>query len=153
MDIETTPEQLSSQHIQQEDETMDNYIIPEDDVDVNQYVNTINVFTVYFKKLFEKSPNYHMFSDIDYNKEQSTNRCMEYLYEEMTKLKLEKLDTKKEVYEVGGLDINNCKEMYMLYINNIPVKVCEYLLPLIYYIGELDWWDIDWIIIPILTNN
>ena len=48
-------------------------------------VNFINVFLCYYKHLFNKKNNTHMFTDVDYDKPGSTNRCMELLYDEMYK--------------------------------------------------------------------
>lgn len=135
------------------EDNIDDYIIPADDLDMQQYVNMINVFTVYFKKLFEKKNSDNMFTNIDYTKENSTNRCMEYLFEGMHKLKLEKVENKKEIYNPKELKIDDCTELYVLYIDDEPNKVCQYLLPLIWHVGTLKWCEINWKIMPIKTNN
>lgn len=130
-----------------------NYVVPEDDVLENEYINMINVFMFHFKRLFNKNNNYNMLNDIDQTQKNSTNRCMEYVFEEMFKFKEETDEKKKKLYKVGRLDINNCTELYSLTIDDNPICICQYLLPLIQKVSTLDWTEIHWSIIPIKTNN
>lgn len=113
-------------------------------------ISFLNVFLCYYKKLFNKEQNTSMFHDIDNSHINSTNRCMELLYEEIYKFKSTDDENLLSLYEPDGIDINECKELYVLTIDNKYNKVCQYILPLIKYVSDMDnWQDINWSIIQL----
>lgn len=118
--------------------------------DYAQFVDLLNVYTCYYKQLHEKKQDATLFDNIDYEKEESTNKSLEFLYEEMFKLKNSNEIDKDLLYEPNDIevDINKWNEMYALYINDEQKYVCKFLLPLLNYISKSDWTKLNWNIKP-----
>lgn len=116
-------------------------------------VGFMNVFLCYYKQMFDKSKEVNMFSDVDYDNDASTNRCMEMLYDEMFKYQNCEDEEALTILDPSDVNINKCKELYVLVINNKQEKACQMLLPLIKYVSTLDWMNIDWSINPVKTDN
>jgi hypothetical protein len=143
----------------------DEDLIIEEDIDINDYelapeekefnsqANFINVFTYYFKQLFGKDNSTNIFENIDYDNKNSTNRCMEFIYEEIFKFNNSKIIDKDMLFSPDDdtLDINctSFLELYALYIDNEPIYICKFILPIIGYLCGLDWGNIDWNIVKI----
>lgn len=114
-------------------------------------VNFFNVFMCYYKNLFGKEKNINMFHDIDYSKDNSTNRCMEFFYSELHKYQEHENNGREEeitIYEPDSVDLDKCDELYVLMIDNEQNKMCQTLLPLIKYVSTLDWLTMTWRIDP-----
>lgn len=143
------------------------YNIGDNDIDINDYIpadeeNTefgnytivLNIFLCYFKQLYSREQKETMFDHIDYKQENSTNRCMESMYEEILKFNISKDDDKDILYNpndssIENIDIDKCDELYSLYIKDEPKHVCKYLMPLVKYISTLNWASIEWAIIKL----
>ena len=132
---------------------INDYELAEEEVEFRSYINLLNIYTCYYKKLFVKNKNITMFENIDYEKLDSTNKCLELLYEEIYKFNKSLEDDKDILYDPDdeNIDINQCKELYSFYIGTEPKYVCKYLLPLFKYVGETykNWTEIDWSILPL----
>ena len=76
---------------------------------------------------------------------------MEFLYEEMFKYKNATEKDKDVLYELddNDIDITKCQELYTLYIDDVPIYVAKFLLPLVKYLTTQKWTEINWYIIPI----
>ena len=116
-------------------------------------MNLLNIYTCYYKKLFVKKKDATMFENIDYEKMDSTNKCLEMLYDEIYKFDQSKEEDKDILYDPDDdtISIDECKELYSLYIENEPKFVCKYLLPILKYLAEShnNWTDMKWSIIPL----
>lgn len=125
--------------------------LADEEIEFSKYMNLINIFNCYFKKLFERKESDHMFEGINLEDSDSTNRCLEFLYEEVFKFNNSNDEDKDTLYDPDDdqLDINKCNELYILCIDHSPVYVCKFLLPLLQYLGEQDWLEIDWSIMPL----
>lgn len=84
------------------------------------------------------------FDKIDYEKLNSTNRQMEYIYDNIINYKEGSEDDK---LLISNNDINNYNKIYILSINDKIEYGCKLLLPLIIYLSNKDWlnciWDIE----------
>ena len=129
------------------------YIVPDDEKDYKEPVDFLNVFICYFRTLFNQKSNMHLFDDIDFNKTDATNRCMEFIYEHVYKFNQMEDKDKADLYEPGDLDINKCQELYVLVLDNKQNKVCKTLAPIIQYVATLDWTQIKWSIHPMKLDN
>jgi len=125
--------------------------IMNDENDDQNGIDFLNVFLVYYKKLHNKKSYIHMFHDIIYKNDTETNRCMEMLYNEMHKYEQSEKNEGKEIIiynyeneEIEKNELSKCRELYVLTLNDEPVKICEMLLPLIKYVSELKWSEISW---------
>jgi len=134
----------------------------DDDIDINDYIpvdkddnlvefDILNVFTCYYKQLYNSKQESHMLDGIDPNKRDSTNRCIEVFYEEMHKLQMSTDPNKDVLYEPDDEDIDydHSKEIYILYLEDEPKYATKYMLPLLRYTSELDWLNSDWSIVKI----
>jgi len=125
----------------------------DDDEKNEKYVNLMNVFLCWYKQVFDKEKPVTMFHDIDYKKEESTNRCMELFYNEMYKYNSNKDDDDKiAIYDPEDIDINKCEELYILTVDSINKAVCQCLMPLLIEVSKQDWLNINWSITAIKTS-
>lgn len=143
---------------EQEDEELEidlnDYVLAEEETEFGTYVCLLNIYTCYFKQLFRRQQDETMFDHIEQDQKDSTNRCMEFLYEEINKFNNSKEEDKDVLYSPDdtSIEIEKCNEMFILYINDIPTYVCKYLLPIMKHLATLDWSNIRWSIIPIKTT-
>lgn len=138
-------------NVKPEEIDINDYIPAEEEIELSDMTGLLNIFTCYFKQLFEKKQNSSMFESINILEDDSTNRCLESLYEEMFKFNKSLDDDKDLLYDVDddSLDINNTNELYMLSIDGIPIYVSKFLLPLLKYLATQKWNEIEWTILPI----
>ena len=141
-----------------EDININDYIPAEEELEFSGFTNLINIFTCYFKQLFEKKQHATVVDGFDYEKTDDakciytgTNRCMEFMYEEIFKFNKSKEDDKDILYDPDSDEVNidNCNELYTLYINSEPKFVCKFIVPILQYLSTQEWIDIDWSIIKI----
>ncbi len=119
--------------------------------DQEENVQFLNVFMCYYKHLFNKDNNTNMFHDVDYGLDNSTNRCMEFLYTEMHKYEEHEdngRDDQITIYEPCSVNLDEQDELYVLMVDNKQNKMCHTLLPLIKYVSTLDWSNMIWRIDP-----
>lgn len=130
---------------------INDYIPAEEEIELSETTGILNIFTCYFKQLFESKQNSNMFDSVDIDKKDGTNRCLEFLYEEMFKFNNSKETDKDMLYDLDDDDLNidEVKELYMLSIDSIPLYVCKFLLPLLKYLSTQKWNEINWTILPI----
>jgi len=123
-----------------------------DKVNKETGIHFLNVFMCYFKKLFNREQDQNMFNNINYTKFNSTNRPMELLFEEVQKFNVAEKNypMKIKIFDPHQIDINKCQELYILVIDNKQYKVCQTLIPLLYFVSELEWTKINWRIDPVL---
>ena len=92
-----------------------------------------------------------MFHDVDYELDNSTNRCMEFLYAEMHKYEDHEDNDRQDqitIYDPQPINLDEYDELYVLMIDNKQNKMCHTLLPLIKYVSTLDWLNMTWRIDP-----
>lgn len=130
---------------------INDYIPADEEVELSETTGLLNIFTCYFKQLFEAKQNSTMFDSVDIEKKEGTNRCLEFLYEEMFKFNNSKECDKDMLYDLDDVDLNidEVKELYMLSIDSVPLYVCKFLLPLLKYLSTQKWNEINWTILPI----
>ena len=130
---------------------INDYKITDDEDDYIKYVNLLNVYNCYFKQVHEKKKESTLFDDIDYEKDEATNKCMEFLYEEIIKFNKSIEEDKDLLYNPNDpeVDINIWKEMYVLYIESEQKYTCKYILPLLQFVSTLDWTNLIWNIKPL----
>lgn len=112
--------------------------------------NLLNVYLYYFKQLFQKNNSQNMFDEINCDEPNSTNRCLEFLYDEIRKCN-ENVD-KTAISEECNFNIDECDELYLLKINGESDKYCQYLLPLLKIVAEIDWTNVEWSINPLKSE-
>ena len=130
---------------------IDDYVPADEEKEFGHFTNLLNIFTCYFKQLFMKNQEATMFENVDYNKKDSTNKCMEFMYEEMFKFNKSLEDDKDTLYDPDDstINIDLCEELYILYIDSEPKFACKFILPILQHIGTLEWAEINWSIIKI----
>lgn len=126
---------------------LDDYYIPPSESDEN--LDILNIFIIYYKKLYNTEPNYHLFQDINFEESNSTNRSLELLYSEILKYKNSKNPDKDILYNPADIDISKYPELFILKIQDENKYISKYLFPILKYIASLDWKIINWNIIPI----
>lgn len=134
-----------------DDININEYYPHEEDPNNDDYLPVLNIYTYYFKQINNKANSIHMFDSINIDDSTSTNKCLESLYEEMFKFKNSNDHDKDMLYDPDDkdIDINKCKELYTLYIDNEPKYICKYILPLMYYLITLKWLNINWFIVSL----
>ena len=142
--------------IQEEDDSneeidINDYMPAPEENEYGNFVNLLNIFTCYYKKLFAKKETSSIFEGIDYEKVGSTNRYMEFLYEEIFKYNKSTVEDKDVLYdpEDNDIDINKCNELYALYIDNEIKYVCKFILPVLQSLSEMNWLEVEWSIMPL----
>lgn len=136
---------------------IDDYVLAEEEHEFGEFTNLINIFTCYFKQLFEKNQNSTVVDGFDYEKEDlegrclSTNKCLEFMYEEIFKFNKSSDEDKDDLYDPDSdlINIDNCSELYTLYIDGNPKFVCKFILPILHHLASIKWNDINWSIIKI----
>ena len=98
--------------------------------------------------------------NINLSKKESTNLCIETFYEHLLEYKtlcqehrndnnqIELLDPKKINIE----DYEGIYNLYQLNIEDDTMYCCQSIIPLIQYLAELEWNNIDWTIIKITSD-
>lgn len=133
-----------------EEINIDDYVPVDKDENLVEF-GLLNVFTCYYKQLYQTNQEVHMLDGIDVNKKDSTNRCIELLYEEMYKFRISVEQDKDVLYDPDDdfLDIESCNELYILHIDGDAKFASKYMMPLLRYTSDLDWINIEWSIIKI----
>ena len=127
----------------------DDYIPAPEEHTLGRYTKLMNIFTIYFRNLFNKDPTLNIFQGVNYDKLDSTNRQMELFYEHLTKYKeQEHIDDLVSIYPVEDIDISKCKELYILKVKDTEYA-CQFIIPLISLLSDQQWEIIDWLILPI----
>lgn len=140
---------------------IEKYIV-DDDIDINDYIpeskesnfvpfDLFNVFTCYYKQLYQVKQEASMLDGTDADKNDSTNRCIELFYEEIHKFRISDDPNKDVVYSPDDEDIDydNSNEIFVVHMNSEPTYATKYMLPLLRYISELNWLEIDWSIVKL----
>lgn len=133
----------------QEEMDINDYMIPDEDKPYQEYGDLLNVFMIYFKKMFMREMKATMFDHIDYDSYDSTNKCMEMLYEEIVKFNISKSPDKDVLYAPHEININDAQELYSLYINNEHVYCARFLIILLKYVTTIDWSTTNWSVVPL----
>jgi hypothetical protein len=121
----------------------------ESDQETKTNVNVLNIFMIYYKKLHSVSEKQHLFDGIDTTDNTSTNKPTESLFEIIELYKNSVESDKDMLYDINDdVDINKCRELYMVYINEKPVYLAKYLLTIFNYIATLDN-TVMWSIMPL----
>lgn len=150
-EFQQVPEELDAPYTVPDDIDINDYTVADEEEEFGQYTDIMNVFLCHYKQLFCKNENCTMFDDIDYESDKSTNRGMEFVYDEIVKFNYSKEHDKNTLFNPDTDDINieDCDELYLLYLDNEPVYVSKYIFVLVRYVAEMDWSNIMWSIIKI----
>ncbi|AYV78816.1 MAG: hypothetical protein Edafosvirus36_6 [Edafosvirus sp.] len=130
---------------------LENCIEPDnEELEAQYFVDLCNVFQMYFKKLYNKKERLNILEGINAKDNTSTNRGLELMYEEISKYK-ENMNnqTMIKLYDPEEIEIDKIDSLIGLMIDDDLVKVCPTLIPLLLYVLEFDWLNINWNIIPI----
>jgi len=133
------------------------YTLAPEETEMNKYINVMNIFMCYYKQLFRCKQDSTMFDQIDYSHDSNTNRCMEFMFEHMAKYNKSTNTDRDVLYDpdTNDVKIDDVDELYMLSINNEPLYVSTFLLPLIEYLasaynaGDGHWSRVDWSIMAL----
>ena len=137
---------------------IDDYVLAEEETEFGNLTNLVNIFTCYFKQLFERKEYATIFDGLDYDKEDektgkctSTNKCMEHMYEEMFKYNKSIEEDKDILYDPDSdlINIDICEELYVLYVDSEPKFVCKFIMPILHNLSNSDWSNIEWSILKI----
>lgn len=135
----------------EENINIDDYIQDPEEKDFVKLTDLLNIYNCYFKQLHQRKQEGTLFDDINYDNEYSTNKCLEFLYEELFKYNKSNEDDKDILYQPidKEIDIEKWQEMYGLYIDNEQQYICKFMLPLLHYLTTLNWSKINWSIKPL----
>jgi flagellar capping protein FliD len=102
----------------------------------------INILIAHYNKTNGKITG--IFDQIDYDQLDSTNKCMEFIYDqvEIYNSLVKSDDSKTDL--IPYKDKSNDVRLIILSINNIKLYACEILFPLILYLATKDWENIIW---------
>ena len=122
-------------------------------VQFNTFEKLLNVYLTYYKRLHSSKENMNLFDGINLQDNISTNKPTEELFNLMQKFKNADEIDKDVLHGIdSNLQIDQCQELYMLYINNQPKYLSKYLYVILNYITELND-DIHWMIMPLKTSE
>lgn len=127
---------------------IEEYTLAEEEVEQLSIINLLNIYICYFKQLHTYKQSDHMFINVDPSKEDSTNKCMEQLYEEIYKFSQSADSDKDILFAPNDIDIDASEELYILYIDSNPIYCSKYLIMILKYLGTLDWMNINFTIVP-----
>lgn len=154
-------------------EEYDKYSNDNEFIDMNNYVQLLNIFQTYYKRLYNKPFNEDLFYEVDLNVENSTNRSMELLYEYLYEYKLNKIKGEKYInlyneniinnksnineniineqsnINNNKLNINDFDDIYCLLIDNKINMYSPCFLSLLIYLINIDWINVNWTITKI----
>lgn len=113
--------------------------------EMETYVSIINIFQLYYRKLYNKSEPETLFDGINYENEASTNRSMELLYEYIYEYKnnSKKGDEYIKLYKLNK-NLDNFNNIYCLLINDKIEYYSPTFITLLIYLNNLDWTSIEW---------
>lgn len=119
-------------------------------IEMEYYVCLLNIFQTYYKKFYNKPEDEDLFFEVDIEKETSTNRSMELLYEYLHEYKInkEKGDIYTKLYD-ESIDESKFDDIYCLLLDYKIHKISPSFLSLIIYLIDLDWENISWTITKI----
>lgn len=138
---------VEKQKNDEEEFNMDDYTLaPEETPENKYYVDLLNCFIIYYKKLNNVPEKVNMFENIDYDKLSSTNKQMENfsaLMDEATK------NDTITIQDPDEVDITKVDNLYALMVDDDIIKVCTIVFPLLEFVTELEWNKISWSIVPL----
>lgn len=128
---------------------LDDYELAPEEKDTNKYINLINIYICHYRRVYNLD-NPNIFQNIDHNDITSTNRYLELFYQEIEKFNNIDDNKKNTLFlQDDQVNIDDHKEMYILFISNKPQYMANNLIILLDYLSEKDWENINWSIFPI----
>jgi len=123
-----------------EEHNFEDYVVTEDEIETN-HREFFNVFLCYFKQINRRERNENMFSHIKHDEQYdfNTNKCIETFYEHI-ELYNKSNDTSKDILNLTSDGLLS----YVLNINDKPLYTCNFLIPIIVYVSDLDWYNVNW---------
>lgn len=130
------------------------YELAEEEKEMSNFLGMLQVFNVYFKELFKRNPKNSIFEGVDYDRLDSTNRVQELFYEHLWRYKqVHLVDIEAiTIYPITEFNINDCKELYSLKIGDEEYG-CQYLIPLLSFLTQHNWMEIEWSLLPIKRED
>lgn len=114
----------------------------------DQLVTTLNLYNIYYKILYQKQQNFHLFDQINYDDESCTNEAMELLYDQLVKLRNEDNNRFTDVFSIESYrklypyDQSNYGT-YIVKINNTK-WITHNLISALHLVSQSDWSTGEW---------
>lgn len=148
LEIDEKIDDPSMNIITEEDEKLINNVINEimkkyGERMIKKHTNILNVYIECYKQLLNVD-DINIFDGIDYDNNLSTNQYMEFLYQIIDEFKKNRNSDDSILYECAIHEPIE-KNVYVLQFKN-KIFYCKLLYPLIIYLSELDWINLDWYI-------
>ena len=134
---------------------IDEYEFADVEKEQSNVTNLLNIFMCYYKQLYNEKQSSSMIDNIEYERDENTNKCMEFFYHEILKFNESDDKDKNTLHspDDDSINIDECNELYTLYIDSEPIYVCKYVLPLAEYLSKEKWNELEWSIIPLKTMD
>jgi hypothetical protein len=150
-------EEVSSEEYHAPEEiNLDDYVFADTDEQTADHefkndINILNILMCYYKDAYNITDNLSMFDGIKADDESATNKCMEFVYGEIFLYDKSEIADKNVLFGPNDeIDMDKCKQLYCLMIDNEPKFVCQFTLPLASYLSSIDWLNTDWCIIDLV---
>lgn len=143
-------------HIEEND---DDEYYEDNDFSSDKYVDCLNIHQIYFKHLYNKDNEEHMFEDVKLDKDNDTSRSMEFFFDALHtyKTKLESEPEFCDIYDIKHMqngNINKFNSMYVLKLDDKYHKLSPSLFAIITYIAHyINWKTANWHIISIKDSD
>lgn len=156
-EITTDKKERMDNHTPKEIEKMN---LSEEDIIMGDYLNVLNIYTVYFKTLYGKDEQYALLDEINRYDDTSTNLALEMFYEELKIYQKASDERYKKVF-----DIDEYKKMYLTDEKSLPddyntyiiqvedeEKMSHSLIMALFHIAKFEnWYQIKWSINKVNT--
>jgi hypothetical protein len=133
-----------------EDFDINDYELSTEDQEFKQYYDLINIFTVYYKSLYQRDVSSNLFEGIDNEDDTSTNRALEMFYDETKKYK-DFEEKFRKIYDAEEYKSTFKDDKHMLndlqlfsVIINDKKRYTFSLMAAIVFISEHDWLNDEW---------
>ncbi len=122
-----------------------------------RYVDIINIFHAYYKRINKIENNEHMFHEYDYDMPTSTNKSSEFFYDHMFIYRqgVKNNPDLVKLYDENDIDNLNYDNIYTLMIDLDIVKVSGSLFSIIHYLANMinPWYSYNWSIIDLKKSE
>jgi hypothetical protein len=145
---------------------LNDYTMSDEDAEYGSYLNLINIFTIYYKTLYNKNGSETLLDEIDVDDVSSTNRPLEMFYDELYKYKnatndqyvnlFDKEEYKNLYLSEPDSHIPDDYPLYSITIsdnNHEIIQITHNLITAIMFVAEYDWINCIWSIDQLNTVN
>lgn len=156
-----------NKNIKENEIDLNDYELSEEDKEFNHYFNLLNAFNVYYKNLYNKSSSAHLFDEIDFEDDMSTNRALEMFYAEIYSRKeaesLKKYDIinlfTEDEYSLIKDRMPNDIPLYNILISDstasseLEKRLTHNLITALLFVIEFNWMECEWSIVQINSSD